>query len=172
MEERHGVDAQAHAPMLYLITGKAASGKSTLAAKLADAPGHVRISEDAWLARLFGAQMRTLVDYVEFSEKLRRVIGPHAVNLLRAGVSVVLDFPANTVETRAWMARLAKEADSRAVLHYLDVPDDVCKARLAERNAAGTHPFTLSPEQFDRLGRHFVPPTPEEGVEVVVHAMA
>jgi predicted kinase len=38
---------------LFLMCGKIAAGKSTLAAKLATAPGTILISEDQWLTRLY-----------------------------------------------------------------------------------------------------------------------
>jgi hypothetical protein len=88
-------------PVLHLLCGKIASGKSTLAGQLAEELGTVLISEDRWLDGLYGDQMETLRDYVRFAGKLRAMMGPHVAGLLRAGISVVLDFPANTVETRA-----------------------------------------------------------------------
>ena len=92
------------------------------------------------------------------------------VDLLRAGVSVVLDYPANTVEHRARMLGLAREAGVAHVLHFLDVTDDDCKARLKVRNESGAHPFVLTEAQFDQLARHFVVPTVGEGLTIQRHA--
>ncbi|WP_135503823.1 AAA family ATPase [Roseovarius aestuariivivens] len=157
-------------PVLHLLCGKAASDKSTLAGDLALAPLTVYLAEDDWLSGLYGDRMQTLADYVTCSAKLRAVMGPHVVRLLKAGLNVVLDFPANTIETRSWMREIAAEADCVARLHYLDVSDDVCKARVRLRNASGTHPFTLSDEGFDRVSRYFVPPSGEEAFEIVLHS--
>ena len=55
------------------------------------------------------------------------------------------------------------------VLHFIDVPDSVCRARLQERNAAGTHEFTVSDEQFELITRHFEAPGPDEGFLVRVY---
>jgi len=49
------------------------------------------------------------------------------------------------------------------------VPDALCKQRLRERNAAGAHPFQVSEAEFDQFTSYFVPPTPDEGFNVVVH---
>jgi predicted kinase len=95
-------------------------------------------------------------------------MGPHVIALLRAGLSVVLDFPANTPESRAWMRAIAREADVGHQLHYLAADDALCKARLRRRNAAGTHEFTVSDEQFDLFTRYFVAPTPDEGFAIVL----
>ncbi|KPA21525.1 Chromatin associated protein KTI12 [Shimia sp. SK013] len=155
---------------LHVLCGKPAAGKSTLCAQLSRAAGAVVISEDAWLATLFGDQMSSIADFVRCSQRVREVAGPHVVDLLKAGVTVVLDFQANTLESRAWMAGLARQAQVQATVHHLDVPDEVCKARLRERNAKGSHPFSVSEAQFDQLAQHFVAPTDEEGLEVVVHS--
>lgn len=152
--------------MLHLICGKVASGKSTLARSLAAVPGTVLLSEDVWLKGLYSDHLETLSDYVKYSAMLRTTLEPHVVALLRAGLSVVLDFAANTVETREWMRRIYEAADCRHELHLIDVPDEICKQRLRARNAAGTHEFQVSDEQFDRISRHFQPPTDAEGFNV------
>jgi predicted kinase len=135
---------------LHLVCGKIAAGKSTLCAQLAAAPGAVQISEDFWLKRLFGDEMKTVADYIRVSAKLRTAMGPHVTALLKAGADVVLDFPANTAKTRAWMKGLADDAGAPHLLYWLDVPDETCRARLRQRNAEGKHDFAgVTDEQFD-----------------------
>lgn len=159
-------------PTLHLFCGKVAAGKSTLAAKLADRDATVLIAEDDWLAALFAEEMSTPKDYVRYAAKLRWIIGPHIVSLLKAGLSVVLDFQANTVESRAWMRAILEQTDADHALHMLVPPDETCLARLRARNAGGDHPFSVTEAQFHRIAQHFVPPTPEEGFDVVVHDQA
>ncbi len=57
-------------------------------------------------------------------------------------------------------------------LHYLDVPDEVCRARLRGRNASGEHEFTVGDEDFDRFTAYFIPPTADEAFNVVTHRAA
>jgi predicted kinase len=154
---------------LHLLCGKIASGKSTLAAELSQAPSTVLISEDFWLSRLFGPEMTSVPDYIRCSKRLQDAIGPHIQDLLRLGVSVVLDFPANTVGYRAWMRTLFEGGRADHRLHVFDVPDEVCRARLRERNAAGTHDFAASDAEFDLISRYFVAPSEAEGFTVVRH---
>lgn len=156
-------------PTLHLICGKIASGKSTLAARLAEAPGHVLIAEDAWLAHLFGAEMKTGADYLTCSARLRAAIESHVVALLGAGLSVVLDFPANTPVQRDWMRGLFQAAGAAHQMHVLDLADDICLARLAARNAAGTHAFAVTAAQFARFGAHFSLPQADEGFTLIHH---
>lgn len=155
--------------VLHMVCGKIASGKSTLTARLGAEPGTVVIAEDDWLGTLFADQMRSIKDYVRFSEKLRRIMGPHVASLLEAGVSVVLDFPANTVENRTWMRGILDRTAADHRLHVLEVSDDVCLARLRARNARGEHPFAVTDAQFERITKHYAPPMPEEGFTILRH---
>ncbi|MBX9942462.1 MAG: ATP-binding protein [Reyranella sp.] len=157
---------------LHMLCGKIAAGKSTLARRLADAPATLLISEDYWLARLHGEEQRTVDDYIRNSRRLRDAMGGHVEALLGAGLSVVLDFPANTVASRRWMRGICDSAGVGHRLHFLDVPDDVCRARLQARNAAGTHEFAASDAEFEVITGYFQPPSPEEGFTVIVHRHA
>ncbi|MEE4346473.1 MAG: ATP-binding protein [Paracoccaceae bacterium] len=156
-------------PTLHMLCGKIASGKSTLAAQLKAAPGTVLVAEDTWLDALFAQEMHTLADYVRCSTKLRRAMGPHVAALLEAGVSVVLDFPANTVAQRDWMRGILKTTNAAHKLHVLDVSDEVCLARLRARNAVADHPFAVTEAQFHQFSHHFAAPTPDEGLNLEVH---
>jgi len=156
-------------PTLYLLCGKIAAGKSTLAKRLASRPATVLISEDHWTSHLFPEELKTIEDYSRYSSRLRNAMGPHVVSLLKAGMSVVLDFPANTLASRRWMRGIVEDANAANELHFLDVPDETCKRRLRERNAAGEHPFQASDSEYEIFTRYFVPPTPDEGFNVVTH---
>ncbi|MEZ3414924.1 AAA family ATPase [Pantoea dispersa] len=152
---------------LHLLCGKIASGKSTLCAKLGAAPRTIIISEDRWLAALYADEMHTVADYVQYSSKLRYAMKPHLVSLLNAGMSVVLDFPANTPASREWMLSIIKASGAANHLHFLNVPDEVCKSRLRARNAAGTHDFAASDDQFEIISRHFSAPAADEGFNII-----
>lgn len=154
-------------PVLYLLCGKIASGKSTAAVEISRATGAIVIAEDTWLKTLFGGLMTTGGDYVRFSGLLRNAMAPHIAALLRGGVSVVLDFAANTLKQRAWMREILAKTGASHELHYLDVADDVCLARLRARNAEGKHAFAATEEQFHAFARHFAPPMPDEGFNVI-----
>src|SRR5438045_9650189 len=98
--------AAARVPILHLFCGKVAAGKSTLARRLAARPATLLISEDHWTSTLFADELQTMDDYGRLSARLRAAIGPHIVDMLRVGISVVLDFQANTVRVRGWMRSL------------------------------------------------------------------
>jgi len=156
-------------PTLHLLCGKIASGKSTLTAQLSRTGGAVVIAEDYWLNGLYSEEMSSISDYMRCMSKFRGVIGPHVVSLLNEGISVVLDFQANTIASRDWMRSILEQTKAAHKLHVLDVPDEVCIARLHARNAQGNHPFAASEEQFRQISKHFVAPSPEEGFNIVLH---
>ncbi len=159
----------AHVTTLYLLCGKIAAGKSTLARRLAARPATLLITEDHWTSNLFCNDLKTIDDYSRLSARLRAAMRPHVVDILQHGLSVVLDFPGNTVEYRNWMRSLIDQAKAAHELHFLDVPDMICKQRLRERNAGGKHPFQVSEAEYDLFTSYFAPPGPSEGFNVVVH---
>jgi predicted kinase len=156
---------------LHFLCGKAGAGKSTLAKRLAGEHEALLICEDVWLVRLFGEQMKTFDDYKLFSQRLRAVVGPLAIELLASGRSVVLDFPANTRAARAWFRSLSEQARALHTLHYLDTPANTCLARIAGRNMArpeGSH--QLSEQDFLHISSFFEPPGQDEGLHVQRYA--
>jgi predicted kinase len=155
---------------LYLLCGRIAAGKSTLARRLAAQPATLLITMDHWMSILFPTENRTIEDFAQLSARLRAAMGPHVVDILRQDLSVVLDFPANTVNWRRWMRSLITEANVAHELHVLDVSDAICKARLRKRNESGEHQYQVDEATHDLFMSYFVPPTPDEGFNVIVHA--
>jgi len=159
----------ANTSTLYLLCGKMAAGKSTLANRLSQLYGVVVICEDDLLAALYPGEITELSAYVEKSDRIKSAIEKTVVDLLSQGTSLILDFPANTVMQRKWLLGLADSANSNHELHYLDIPDDICKSRLQTR--ATQHPeraATDTVEMFDVITGYFEPPLSEEGLNIVV----
>lgn len=123
------------------------------------------------MSLMFPTENRTIEDFARLSARLRDAMGPHVVDILRHDLSVVLDFPANTVKWRGWMRSLIDEADVAHELHVLDVPDAICKQRLRQRNAEGEHPYEVSEETYELFMSHFVPPRPDEDFNIVTHTL-
>lgn len=153
-------------PTLHLVCGKIAAGKSTLTNQLAREPNTVFISEDKLLAALYPGEIQSLTDYVRCTTKLRSAIQGVIEDILAAGSSVVLDFPANTLTTRSWMKTIIANTSAAHCLHFLDVSDEECKRRLRRRNEEATHPFQTSEAEFDLITQFFVPPADEEGFNI------
>lgn len=153
---------------LHFFCGKIAAGKTTQARRLAQEERGILVSEDLWLSRMYPEGRLDQPRYIRHSTSLRAALGPHVIELLRSGVTVVFDFAGNVPPDRAWVRALADVAQADHVLHYIKVSDAACKERLRQRNKdapEGSQPTT--DEEFDAITSYFVPPTPEEALHVV-----
>ena len=152
------------------MCGKIASGKTTLARAVAEETGGILICEDVWLDRMYPGEQFTPQDYVRRSTRLRAALAPHVAALLGRGGPVVFDFARNTPRDRLWVRSIFESAAADHLLHVLNVPDDVCKARLRARNAElpeGSQ--QTSDEEFDAISAYFVPPSPDEGFRTKIY---
>jgi predicted kinase len=154
-------------PTLHFFCGKMAAGKSTLSRKLAAESGAILVCEDLWLSKLYADEIHSFDDYLKYSARLKEILAPHLVDLLRQGNSVVLDFPGNVPRQRQWFRSIFEAAGTAHVLHFIDVPDALCKAQLQTRNREkppGSKP--MSEQEFDHITAYFVPPAGDEGFSI------
>ena len=156
-------------PVLHLMSGKIASGKSTLAKSLAAEWSAVLLSEDHWLSRLYHDQIKSVTDYVRFARQIREVVGPLVFDMLSVGVTVVLDFPANTPQDRKWLCGLADAVEVDHCVHYIEVDDETCRSRLHLRNHRAEHEFAATDAEFDLITRYFRVPDENEGLHIEIH---
>ena len=158
-------------PIMHMVCGKVAAGKSTLCERLTTS-NTIVIAQDHWMSNLYKDELKSVTDYIRLVSRLRDAMGPHIAEILRSGVSVVMDWPANTIASRAWMRGIFESAGASHQLHFLDIPDEICLARLQIRNAEGRHAFSVSQAEFEELGRYFEPRTPAEGFDIIIHRLA
>lgn len=157
-------------PILFFISGKLGSGKTTLAKKLAREENAILISEDVWLQKLFPNEIHHLKDYLVFSRRLRDLVASHVIALLSMNVSVVFDFGGNTPEERRWVKSIIDTAKVRHVLHYIAASDDLCKLQFKKRNLELPEgAVEVTDELFSELARYFVPPDSSEGFTLQLH---
>jgi len=155
---------------LFFLCGKMAAGKSTLAKELATRNNALLFVQDEWLDTLYPNAVVNVATYLEYSGRINRMLAPHLVDLLTRGVSVVVDFPGNTRNQRAWFREIIDKAGAGHELHFLDTPDATCKAQLKARSAhlpPGTKWTTE--EDFDLISSHFRAPADDEGFNVIRH---
>src|SRR5690349_5670726 len=120
---------------LYFFCGKMAAGKSTLAKQLAERENAMLFEQDRWVETLFPNMIVNVATYLEYSGRINRLIAPIVIDLLGRGSSVVMDFPGNTLNQRAWFRSIIDAAGVDHELHFLDTPDEICKAQLKARSA-------------------------------------
>jgi len=155
---------------LIFFCGKMAAGKSTLARQLADRDNAMLFEQDRWVELLFPHMIVNVATYIEYSGRINKLLAPIVVDVLRRGISVVMDFPGNTRNQRAWFRSIIDEAGVGHELHFLDTPDDICKAQLKARSAhlpPGTKWTTE--EDFELISSHFKAPAADEGFHIITH---
>ena len=155
---------------LFFLCGKMAAGKSTLARELASREGAMLFEQDHWVETLFPHMIVNVATYIEYSGRINRLVAPIVVDVLKRGVSVVMDFPGNTLNQRAWFRSIIDQAGVEHELHYVDTPDAICKAQLKARSAhlpPGTKWTT--DEDFELVSSHFRAPSDDEQFTVVRH---
>lgn len=145
-------------PRLVLICGLPASGKTTLARRLARAMPAIRLDKDDWVNRLG----HDVWDDA-FRVRLEAALWDLAQEMLARGVSVILEW-GHWARAERDEKRLGARALAAGVeLHYLDVPLDELMARVERRQATGewrSAPITRA--HLDRWAATFEPPSEEE----------
>ncbi|HEY7801082.1 MAG TPA: AAA family ATPase [Dehalococcoidia bacterium] len=114
---------------LILTCGLPGAGKTTLAAQLAANRGAVRLTKDDWLWALGSTPWDEPA-----REKVEQELWRLAQEMLRLGLSVVLDFGLWARTERDTMRRVARGLGVGVELHYLDAPIDELWRRIEARN--------------------------------------
>ena len=115
---------------LILTCGLPGAGKTTLATQLAAGRGAVRLTKDEWLWAL-GSSPWDAAANAKVEQELWRL----AQEILRLGVSVVLDFGLWARTERDELRTTARALGVGVELHHLDLPTDELWRRIEARNS-------------------------------------
>lgn len=149
---------------LIFFCGKMGAGKSTESKKIALERNAVLLSEDEWLESIYPQQIKSLADYVKYSNQLKPQIKRLVQSILNTGIDVVMDFPANTISQRGWFKEIFTESKAPHILLYIDTPNNVCLNRIEKRRVEQPERSTTDTEEmFHQVTRYFVAPSDEEG---------
>ncbi|MFN3522041.1 MAG: AAA family ATPase [Phenylobacterium sp.] len=159
--------------VLHVVFGPSGAGKSTYARALARSEPAVHFAIDDWMARLFAPDMPEPLEFDWVMQRIDRCeaqIWSTAAAVMAAGTSVVLDLGLMRRADRARVAEIAQACDLPTRFHYLTAPEEVRRARVAERNTVRGEGFALAvtPEMFDFVEGVFEAPDADELARCVV----
>ncbi len=151
-------DVRPEPATLFLIVGLPGAGKTTRAKELAATHRALRLTPDEWMILLFdGSQPDGKRDLLE-----GRLIAL-ALQALRLGTNVVLDFGLWSRDERSALRRLAATAGAAGRVIYLPVEIDVQRARIAHRQATAPHTtFPMSEADIRKWRTQFEAPDAAE----------
>jgi predicted kinase len=146
------------AATLVLMVGLPAAGKTTRATELAATYQALRLTPDHWMVPLFGDSMAGGQRWV-LEGRLISV----ALQALRLGTSVVLDYGLWGRDERSALRWLARSAGAACQVVYLPVDRDVQLARIAHRQGTAPHQtFPMTEADVDVWREQFQVPDAAE----------
>jgi predicted kinase len=152
-----GANDQGAATMVLMV-GLAGAGKTTRAKELAAAHRALRLTPDEWMIPLFG---EPLADGKRFVLEGRLI--SVALQALRLGLNVVLDYGLWGRDERSALRWLAGSAGAACQVVYLPVDRDVMLARIAHRQATTPEQtFPMSEADVDEWREKFEAPDAAE----------
>src|ERR1019366_4499215 len=141
-------------PVLYVMVGLPASGKTTRAKQIEEERRALRLTPDEWMIPLFNDN--------DANGKRNVLEGRFiwlALRALRHGIDVVLDFGVWSKVERTALRALAAAAGASCELVYLEIDEDQQRLRRDGRvSEVPETTFFISDEDLDQYRRHFVPP--------------
>ena len=139
---------------LIIVCGLPGSGKTTHAVRLAAERGGVRLSPDDWMdalaVNLWDTAMRARLEALQWAL---------AKDMLRAGVTVVVEWGTWSRAERDTLRVEARELGASVELVYLDVPVDELWRRIQQR---GREDPPITRAELEVWSRDFERPTEEE----------
>ncbi|MHA7239110.1 AAA family ATPase [Arthrobacter sp. TMS1-12-1] len=167
--EDHSIPHPLPVPVVHLLCGLNGAGKTTLARELEDEIPAVRFTLDEWMLRCFPDLAFDSDEYGRKAEECKDLMWEVALQVLRTGSDVILDWNQWNRQRRAFWRDRAVQAGYSMCLHYIRGSVEVAVEQAEKRvalNAPWVHPLTAAQiRQFTEL---FEEPTNDEGIPIIV----
>jgi predicted kinase len=152
---------------IILVCGSTGAGKTTYSISLAKEIDAVRFSIDPWMQRLYSKDMKPL-DFEWLMERVSRCceqIWEVSQQILLLRGNVVLDLGFTTKAQRELFRIKAEALGVKSELHYLNVPLDLRKDRVKQRNVSKDpelYAFEVTEMMFNFMEPRFETPDDTE----------
>lgn len=146
-------------PICYLICGFLGAGKTTYAHGLSSETGAVCLNPDTVCMRLFTPEQYERNWDACFAKAVDS-LWIQAADYARQGQSVIFDMGFWTRQSRQEATRKARQIGFKAVVHYVDAPDEILKQRLAQRPGIIA---ARNLQHFETLRQQFEAPNSAQG---------
>jgi predicted kinase len=133
-------------PVVHLIEGPVAAGKSTFAASLATRVEGVHIALDEWFAHLFSPDRpreKFVPWYMERKDRLLELIWNHSRRILASNTDVILELGLIQRQTRAQFCNRVRLEAFELAIYVVDAPRDIRRERVRRRNAERGPTFSM-----------------------------
>lgn len=153
--------------MIHLIVGNTGSGKTTYSNKLKQEKKAILFSIDKWNRTLFLSDKTSNDGLDWFLERINRsesLILELIEQLEATNTDSILDLGLSKFSHREKFRAFAKEKGYTIQIHFLDIPKEIRKQRVKNRNSekGSTFEFEVSNEDFNFMESWFEKPTLEE----------
>jgi predicted kinase len=146
------------APTLIVMVGLPATGKTTIARRVASERGALRLTPDEWMIPLFNAP-----DVDGWRDVLEGRFVWLAIEALTCGTDVVLDFGVWSRDERSALRFLAAEVGAACELHYVTADHDEQMRRIRARTTTDPHTaFEISSDELRGFRSTFQEPSATE----------
>jgi predicted kinase len=149
---------------LFMICGLPGAGKTTLAKKLEIEKKAFRLCPDKWILLLV-EDRNNIIERDRLREPIEKLQWEEAQRLLDLGCSIILEngfWP--RVERDTYLHK-ARELGVKVELHFLDIPFEILKERVSNRNNnLDENSIEINMQEMEKWMKLFQAPTDEEGI--------
>lgn len=117
---------------VYLICGKICSGKTYYAKRLAEEKKAVILSCDELMLSVLPKELGE--EYSIYSEKCKSYLHKMAVDMVKAGCNVILDWGFWYKKERKEISRFYISHDVEVVWYYMDTREEIRRENIQKRN--------------------------------------
>lgn len=137
-------------PILHLICGLPASGKTTLAKSIAASSGAIRLCPDEWIKDIWNEKSET--EGNQFRDQIEQLQWKIGKEILQNSIDVIIEWGTWGRSEREKLRDEAKAVGAKVKFYYLEVPREILKERILKRNQeVNPYEFYISETEIENF---------------------